>query len=333
MSHDARRTGTRGGLLALLALALGAWACMPPQEPDGAGSAGSSGGRQGSGGGQGGGAGGQGGGSAGAGGGTAPGGAGGTTGAADAGGGPATPAGSCDELRIAPAGADGTLALTVEATLTGKPLAFAEANRFGAGSITPTNVRFYIAEPYLLRAGGGRLPVDLVAADGRPLPYNVTLISLESPETLSLRLRAPVGNYEGLGFLFGVGDACNSVDPARQKAPLGHSSQMTWPHEAGYLFLRYEAQVTGGADAPVAIHMGGKIGQIFAPDVSVLGKVAVAKTGAAATLRVAIEQLFAGAALDATVPGDFGPPSPEAIAGEHLRQNLGKVRVFSLAGP
>jgi hypothetical protein len=195
----------------------------------------------------------------------------------------------------------------------------------------PTNFRFYVAEPFLVRAGGSRVAVDLVGADGRPVPYNVALVSLEDDATLKLRVGAPAGTYEGLGFLFGVTDACNAADPAGQMAPLSHASQMTWPHVAGYLFLRYEAQVTGGV-MPEAVHMGGRIGQVFAPEVVVPGTLEVGKASAR-TLRFAVDQILAGVEMEASVPSDFFPPTPEARAGEHLRQNLGRVKVFTLQAP
>jgi hypothetical protein len=317
----------RARLLLLAAVLAGA--CMPPQEPDGStGSPAGTGGDRG-----------QGGAGAGTGGRGGSGGASGSGGSSGSGGGSGSDAAApdtasagagCSQLRTRRAGADGTLGLTIEPTLGGKPLVFGEANRFEAATITPTNFRFYMADPYLVRAGGQRVPVDLVTAEGQALAYNVTLVSLESPETLAVHLAAPVGAYEGFGFLFGVSDACNMLTPAAEKPPLSHTSQMTWPHEAGYLFLRYEAKVEGAA-LPGTIHMGGRIGQIFAPEVTLMGKLTVA-TGKPAPLplKLALDQLLAGVAMEANVPSTFVPPTPEAIAGEHLRQNLAKVKVFTL---
>jgi hypothetical protein len=251
------------------------------------------------------------------------------------------PPATCAETPVARPGATATVAFDIEVSLAGKPVVFGETNALpGGGTVTPTNLRFYLSDPHLLGPAGQRVAVDLAGADGRPLPYNVHMASLEDAGTLRFRILAPAGAYQGLGFVFGLNDVCNASDPALRKSPLNPASQMTWPHPGlglGYLFLRQEALVEGaGAPAPPGvIHMGGLVGVRLAPEVTVAGPVQA--SGAQSTsyrLQVSLEEIWKGTALPADLDGFIGPPGPEIIAGEHLRQNIAKVSVFRiLASP
>jgi hypothetical protein len=234
----------------------------------------------------------------------------------------------CEEApaRRQPDGA--TLELTIQVRLAGKALVFGEPNAApGGGTLTPLNLRFYLSHLALLTAAGP-VTTDLVDGAGRPLPYGVHLFNAEEGATARLRLVAPAGSYTGLGFTFGLDEACNATDPHGNLPPLTDSSQMTWPHAAGYLFLRYEAQLARTV-APVVdkVHMGGLGNLAPAPAVRLDG--AITLPGAARTLEVNLDELFRGASMKSDAPSTI--PLPEVEAGDRLRSNLGAVQLFRLA--
>ena len=96
--------------------------------------------------------------------------------------------------------------------------------------------------------------------------------------TSTVRVLAPAGQYAGLSFALGIKLSCNQQRPASLSEPLTDTSQMTWPHTGGFLFLRYEGRYTAAgrrshpAQAPAlgippAVHMGGDIRQELVPRV------------------------------------------------------------------
>jgi hypothetical protein len=166
------------------------------------------------------------------------------------------------------------------------------------------------------------------------VPYGVHLFDAESPETAALRVFAPAGSYTGVSFTLGLDDACNSGVPSQRRPPLTDSSQLTWPHAIGYLFLRLESRVdvggaaadAGAAAVPAAIHMGGAPGRLFAPTTTAPGNLVVASTTPAhATLALDMGALFAAAEGDADpsiVMSLF--PGDEVRAGEALRERAAR---------
>ncbi|MDX2054917.1 MAG: MbnP family protein [Polyangiaceae bacterium] len=227
----------------------------------------------------------------------------------------------------------GILEFDVSLKLGALPFKYGEANALSPdGTLTPTNVRFYLSEFALLK-GADVVPVDLVKADGSVVPHNVRLITLDDPASLAVRVKAPPGEYDGVSFILGLNAACNSVD-ASKVAPLDDASQMAWPHTFGFLFFRYEADVTGSAtvleNTPAQIHMGGIQG-LLAPKFRLTGKLHVDPAGSKTNLVLAFDQVLK-ASLGMTTPtGVPLPPGPEVKAGEALRQNAEKFPLFSLA--
>jgi hypothetical protein len=234
-----------------------------------------------------------------------------------------------------------TLSLSVAPILEGKPFVFGDANALASGvKVTPLNFRFYVSHVALLQTGGASVPVDLVTASGAVEPYGVHLFNAEDAASEVLRVLAPAGSYTGLAFTLGLDDACNSGVPGQRMPPLTDTSQMTWPHAAGYLFLRFEDQLdtSGAPDAgtiaiPTLVHMGGLPGTLFAPTVAGQGALVLAPGGATTkTLTLDVGAVFAGAEAD----GDpamlaMALPFPEAQAGERLRQHVPKLALFALA--
>jgi hypothetical protein len=257
--------------------------------------------------------------------------------AADVGGvlGPA-----CDEVPATHAATGVTSSFTIAPMLAGKPFVFGEPNALPAGAtILPLNFRFYVSRVALLTAAGAAVPADLVDATGALERFGVHLAIAEDPGSLVLRVRAPAGSYSGLSFLLGLEDGCND-SPFGRKFPLNDESQMTWQHTGGYLFLRFEDQVTNadaGAGAPAIppqIHMGGVLGlKGSAPTVKILGALSVG-TGGALQRQVNLDvgALIAGAQMDVDPASLLRViPEPGVHAGERLRQHVPDLALFTFA--
>ena len=221
----------------------------------------------------------------------------------------------------------------VELTYAGKPIVFGEPFALPTGTLTVTNLRFYLSDLALLRSNGDPVPVDLIAADGAPVPYNVHLVSPEDPAAMSFRIAGPAGDYNGVSLLLGLNDVCNRNNPGASQPPLTDSSQMTWPPPFGFLFLRYAGKTVGApAEVPTQIDLGGLPGINFAPRVTAPGSLKISGPASTIRLRVALDEIFKAAALPITVdPGSVAPPlGPPFMIGEHVRQNAPKVAIFSL---
>lgn len=264
------------------------------------------------------------------------------TGGAGAGGAPpdggmVTPA-SCAEHPVPRGGVTTPLKVQVQLSYAGKLLDFGVPFPVEGGSVTVTNLRFYVSNVALRLRSGGDVPVDLVGADGAPVPYGVVLVNAEDPAAMTFQIAAPAGDYSGLSFLVGIPDVCNGGENGRD-APLSAASQMTWPPPFGYLFLRYAG--TKGAGTPVdvapgAIDMGGFPGHIFAPRAEMATELRSDATGPL-KLTVALDQLFRAATLPADLDDyaralSSGPASGDAqLQGQHVLQNLNAVSAFTLS--
>ena len=261
-------------------------------------------------------------------------------------GGAAASDGACLE-HPTPQRAQGTLlSLPLKLVMAGKPFVFGQPNTLAdGGSLVPLNFRFYISKVELLPNGSaGPVAVDIVNAAGAPAPYGVHLFNAEDESTSTLRVLAPPGQYAGLSLALGIKLSCNQQRPASLSDPLTDTSQMTWPHTGGFLFLRYEGRYTaaGGAGAPAqgsaaeippAVHMGGNISQELVPRVSVSGALSVPESGTLEKgLSVLMDQIFEGATSDIDVSdASVGLLStPEAVAGERLRRELPELHPFLL---
>lgn len=255
---------------------------------------------------------------------------------------PAPPV-QCLESPQPQAGARSVVTMTVGLEYGGKPVPFGEPFALaGGGTLTIGNFRFFVSDFMLLRQDGSPVAVDIVTADGKPVPYNVHLVNAEDDAAMSFHIAAPTGEYAGMSFLFGINDACNRLNVSNTRPPLTYSSQLSWPQAFGYLFLRYEGNLMGVGEKdgpPTALAMSGFKGSIFAPRVSAEGSLRFAGAADAVRLHVTLEELFKAALLPAT-PEIPAPPTlpptvdtpggPEITAGEHLRLNLDKVQIFSV---
>jgi hypothetical protein len=254
------------------------------------------------------------------------------------------------------------LELPIELTFGGTPLLFAEANPVpGGGTLTPLGVRFYLSNVALLRDGAEPLPVDVVTSTATVAPYGIHFFNADDDTSTTLRVLAPPGEYQGLTFLWGLDQSCNTRIPESSVAPLSPTSGMTWPH-TGFLFFRYEGRSmpSGQADAgaggggsraaaeanaggeggagnpasmyPPVIHMGGNLFEPLAPIIRMAGVVSVPATGTPMKgLHVALDEIFKGALADIDITDFAGPPGEEVILGERLRRSVPALTVFTFA--
>lgn len=117
-----------------------------------------------------------------------------------------------------------------------------------------SKARFYVSQVALIGEDGQRVGTELVDAQGNRLPYGVTLLDLEKPESLNLHLQAPPGQYRGMAVSVGVPENCgsgaalNHSDASAMEAPLDVDSDMYWSWDPGYVFLKFEGQVRDAGD-------------------------------------------------------------------------------------
>lgn len=245
-----------------------------------------------------------------------------------------TPPSACPENPV-PRG-QGRIPLPVDIVLTyaGKPVVFGEPFPVTGGTLTLTNFRLLLSDFALVKANGESVDVDIISDAGNPAPYNVHLVNAEVPAGLRFQLAAPPGDYVGANFLFGLNDVCNSQNSEGMKAPLDHTSQLTWPPPFGFLFLRYTGKLSNPMvedRPPSVLDMAGVPGHLYAPRVSASGAFRVEAPARRLVLSVAIDEIFRAAKMPKMM--DAGLPMPPDISfgmGENLRQNANLVTIFSL---
>jgi hypothetical protein len=145
---------------------------------------------------------------------------------------------------------------TVKPTFGAKAVELGEPTFSGAKVVTVTQLRFFVTQPVFLRAGADPMPAELVDAAGKPLPYGLALVDLEKPDSLTLRLRAPAGDFDRLSLSIGVYPACNTAAPAALVYPLNPSGGMSWIWTLGYIFVYLEGGKGAGVPTAFAAHAG-----------------------------------------------------------------------------
>jgi len=271
------------------------------------------------------------------------GGSGGTSGGASggalgSGGGGGAAAPTCVPTPV-PRRSQGTVVeLAVEPMFGDAPFVFGEANALPDGTqVVPLNFRFYVSSVELTTSGGNAVPVDIVDASGTPVTYGIHLYNAEDDTSHAFRVLAPPGDYTGARFVLGIGGDCDAGFPTGRLPPLDDSSQLSWPHGFGYLFLRYEgrAEGAGAAQIPGAIHMGGDITHLDMPGAPVIpleGALAVPASGTLRkSIRVYLDQIFKGAVTSADLNPYFMTAMPEVQNGERLRLNAPGLKLFGFA--
>lgn len=248
------------------------------------------------------------------------------------------PAG-CLETRPVDPAAQGRLNVRLEVQHEGGPFEFGEYNELvSGGTVLPTNLRFYLSQ-FALTSGGDVVPASLVRADGQALRYGVQLVNAEDPTSLQFDLAAPPGEYSGLSFILGLSHGCNEQF-LPLKPPLDEASQMKWPHTLGFLFLRFEGNLSAdvAADTPSMVHMGAAVGDDgFAPRFDLTVPLSVSEQGTPVELRFAFDAMLEAASMPTDLSDfELPPPSPpvigeEILAGERLRRNVGLVELFTVS--
>ena len=229
--------------------------------------------------------------------------------------------------------------LAVEPMFGDAPFVFGETNTLPDGTqVVPLNFRFYVSGVELTTSSGGSVPVDIVdAATGAPVAYGVHLYNGEDDASHTFRVLAPPGDYTGARFVLGLGGDCDSGFATGRQPPLDDSSQLSWPHGFGYLFLRYEGRVdaTGTAQVPGAIHMGGDLAHLDMPGAPVIvleGALTVPATGTSRKhIRVYVDQIFKGATTDVELSAYFTTAPAEMKNGERLRLNAPGLKLSGFA--
>jgi hypothetical protein len=224
----------------------------------------------------------------------------------------------CPEAPTPRLAAGTVVELPLELTLDGAPLIYAEANPVpGGGNLTPVGVRFYISEVALLRDGAEPLAVDVVTPAGTVAPYGVHFFNADDDASTTLRVLAPMGDYQGIAFLWGLAQPCNERNSARNRPPLSHTSEMNWT-DTGFLFFRYEGRTEfsgqAGASAGGAGAGGASAGGTGAAGTAGAGGVSAGGAGAGG----------AGAAgtAGAGTGGGAGNPSARYPSIIHMGGNL-----------
>jgi hypothetical protein len=245
---------------------------------------------------------------------------------------------SCVENRTPQPGARSIVTVVVDPTYADKPVVLGEPLALPTGgTLTVSNFRFYVSDFQVVIGDDQLVAVDIVTPDGTPAPYNVHLVNAESASEMTFRLAVPARDYTGMSFLFGLNDDCNRRSPGASQPPLTFQSQMTWPPPFGFLFLRYEGKVMGatGQDAPLSkVAMAAFPAYVFAPRLHALGAFSVTSgPGNTVHLRVALDEILKAASLPLdpnATPTPIPSPAGEIEAGDHLRQNVYKVSIFSV---
>jgi len=259
-------------------------------------------------------------------------------GAPGSGGGAGQTAPTCD-LAPAPRRSTGTVVeVAVDPVFGDAPFVYGETNTLPDGSqVVPLNFRFYVSAFELTTKSGASVPVDLVDAAGAPAAYGVHLYNGEDDASHTFRVLAPAGDYTGARFTLGLPGECNGGFASGRQPPLDDSSQLSWPHGFGYLFLRYEGRIdtAGTAQPPGAIHMGGDLLHLTmpgAPVISLEGALAVPASGTLRKkIRLYVDQIFKGATTDVQLSAYFMTAPAEMKNGERLRLNASGLKLSDLA--
>ncbi len=240
----------------------------------------------------------------------------------------------CVQAPALPEDATGRTDVTLSLGLGDAPFVFGEENTLpSGGTVLPTNFRFYLSQFELIQAETS-VPAAPVSPAGAVLPYGVQLVNAEDAASLEFQLAAPPGEYEGITFLVGLTEGCNSsFSPLAP--PLDEASQMKWPHVLGFLFLRFEGVVSmDAAEAtPDMIHMGSASPtEGFAPLLRLEMPVSVAEAAVPLALHVDFSAILEAASMETDL-SDYKPLLPaageEIVNGERLRRNVSLVQIFS----
>ena len=200
--------------------------------------------------------------------------------------------------------------LSLLAKLGGNPAALGAALTDARGhGYELTFCAFYLSDFQLLDRAAKAHPATVLGADGQPRIYNLQLVNLDDPSSLTIALAVAPGQYQALRFSVGVSSACNTLDPPNRSWPLSIESEMNW----GWTMLH--ARIEGFRLEPTRTgfmyHLG--FPEQFRT-LSVVGDIAV--PGATArTLELNLDQLFVAPTGSAEPVTEFNVADSFARAG------------------
>lgn len=123
---------------------------------------------------------------------------------------------------------------------------------------------YYVHGISLIDTAGNSVAAEMVDTAKNPVKYNTWLVDYQKPETLTLRVLARRGKYNGLRFALGVpsvdgaGNMLNHVDASTMEYPLNVDADMYWGWKPGYVFLKIEGNARDkGPWLPFYYHIGG----------------------------------------------------------------------------
>lgn len=156
---------------------------------------------------------------------------------------------------------------------------------------------YYIQGINLVDTAGQSVAVEMVDNAEKPLPYNIALVDYALPESMTIRVLAPRGNYKGLNLTVGVpltdasGQELNHVDASAMEFPLNVDADMYWGWKAGYIFLKAEGRAQSDKEWLSFFYHLGDDKRIM--PVRINEPFTVAKGGASSsTLEVNVNKLF-----------------------------------------
>lgn len=134
----------------------------------------------------------------------------------------------------------------------------------GGIEYTVSKLQYYVHGVSLIDTTGNNVAVELVDTAQQPVMYNTWLVDYRRPETLTLRVLARRGKYNGVRFSVGIpefdssGNMLNHVDASTMEYPLNVDADMYWGWKPGYVFLKIEGNARNkGPWLPFYYHIGG----------------------------------------------------------------------------
>jgi len=186
----------------------------------------------------------------------------------------------------------------------------------------------FLAEPAFFDANGQAFKGQIVASDGKPLPYGIQLVDADDPTTQSLHLAVPQGNYTSFKLGVGVPAGCNAVSSTDAVYPLNPDSQMFWTWGSQFLFIRVEGaeRMPPATDFANFFHHVG-YDQAYT-HLTLPGTISVGASGTGPILSIDLDLMLAGSAsMSSVVPV---PSGSHDVPDGWVVDNLETQPVFTL---
>ena len=189
-------------------------------------------------------------------------------------------------------------------------------------------LELFLAEPAFFDANGQEFKGQIVAGDGKPLPYGIQLVDADDPTTQNLRLAVPQGNYTSFKLGVGIPAGCNAVSSTDAVYPLNPDSQMFWTWGSQFLFIRVEGaeRMPPATDFTNFFHHVG-YDQAYT-HVTLPGAISVGASGTGPTLSIDLDLMLAGSASGSSSAAV--PSGSHSVPDGWVVDNLETQPVFTL---